>query len=185
MLEILLLGVAHEFQWENVAFLNRLTAGQLENYQEQRHCYELWVRQCVRGFQPKLIFDEMNLPEGDSTDRLTDTGVPWVYMDIPEEVRRKYGLTAIRNTMDELWIERVDSVRENHWLVVIESITTACKIDRALVVCGAAHLPSLSEKLRIAGHRVSSKSVFKESWCDLDWHPDELIREFALATRRQ
>jgi len=56
--------------------------------------YQKWIRERVKEFGPSLIFDEMNLAEEDHSDRLEDTGIPWVYMDIPEHVRRRFGLSV-------------------------------------------------------------------------------------------
>ena len=178
MLEILLVGVCHDFQWISPDFIRRLRPDAVEAYAQVRSRYEEWIRGCVREFGPLLIFDEMNLPEGATRERLCDTGRLWVYMDIPEDVRRKFGLIAFRTTLEDLWISGVDDVRENYWRVVIENMTAACRISRVLAICGSAHLASCEERLRDAGHVVSQKDMFAEGWCDLSWHPDPLTREY-------
>jgi hypothetical protein len=103
MLEILLLGVIHQCQRDMMTLPENLRAV----YSEQRALYGQWVRGHVKDFSPELIFDEMNLPENEARNRLRDTGVLWVYMDIPEEVRMRFGLSGSRPPGSE-WLPEID-----------------------------------------------------------------------------
>jgi hypothetical protein len=171
MLEILLLGVIHDYQWEKKMPLPEYLWAL---YLEQRTLYAQWVRGHVREFGPELIFDEMNLPQSKTCDdaeglnRLSDTGVLWVYMDIPEEVRKKFGLSACRQPGSE-WLPEIDEPREDYWVLVIEKISEACKLKKVFVLCGAAHLESFGSKLKRLGHQVEMTDVRTEPWFNLGW----------------
>lgn len=172
MLRILLIGAVHEYQWAcDNAFGFAVKSGQLPLYQSQRALYRKWIREQVRDFCPDLIFDEMNSVGGDSDDRLEDTGVLWVYMDIPELVRKKFGLSIARNSSGRERVKEVDEPREIYWQMVIEGISSACKIQTLLVICGLAHLDSFAGRLSASGHQVSVKNVRDESWNDESWRP--------------
>src|SRR5580698_5037852 len=99
MLNILLLGVVHQYQHQDPNFLY-LPKDKAKIYLGQIRAYSQWVRAQIDGFAriddfvPQLIFDEMNLPEWEPFNRLGDLQViPWMYMDIPEHVRKWFKLT--------------------------------------------------------------------------------------------
>ena len=167
MLEILLLGVIHQYQWD-CDFTPPLQPDMRTAYLDQRVRYGRWVRDHVQNFSPDLIFDEMNLPESEE-DRLRDTGVLWVYMDIPEDVRMKYGLTANRGLPGCEWLPEIDEPRENYWQFVVERISAACKLSRVMILCGLAHLDSFGNKLRQSGHQVQAVNLRNEPWVNEDW----------------
>jgi hypothetical protein len=163
MLNILLLGVVHEFQRQdpNFLYLPKEKAG---IYLGQVRHYSQWVRAQNDSFVPELIFDEMNLPEWERFNRLEDLRVvPWMYLDIPENVRKWFKLTAGRPAGKEI-IPEIDEPRERHWLKVIESVTTECKANKVAVLCGAAHLPTFSKKLVDAGYDVKSLDCRDADW---------------------
>jgi hypothetical protein len=163
MLNVLLIGVVHEFQRQDPNFLF-LPKEKAEIYLEQVRSYSQWVRAEIEKFQPQVIFDEMNLPEWEPFNRLADFRVlPWVYMDIPEHVRKLFQLTAPRPPGKEI-IPEIDEPRERHWLKMIESISTECKKHSVVVLCGAAHLPTFSKKLIEAGHEVTSLDCRNAAW---------------------
>jgi hypothetical protein len=166
MLEILLLGVIHQCQRDMMTLPESLRAV----YSEQRTLYGQWVRGHVRDFSPDLIFDEMNLPENEARNRLRDTGVLWVYMDIPEEVRMRFGLSGSRSPGSE-WLPEIDEPREEYWLLVIEKMSQACNLKRVLVLCGAAHLDSFANKLKRRGHQLVVKDLRTETWVNFNWIP--------------
>jgi hypothetical protein len=170
MLRILLVGVMHEHQWEwDKSPGSMLQSSQLLTYRSQRALYREWIRKQVREFTPELIFDEMNSVHGDSDDRLEDTGVSWLYMDIPELVRQKFGLSIARNSPDREWVKEVDEPRETYWQTVIVGLSSACKVRNVLVICGLAHLNSFAARLKSSGHELSVKNVRDESWNDESW----------------
>jgi hypothetical protein len=172
MLRILLIGVAHEYQWEcDKTFGFAIQSGKLSLFRSQRALYREWIRKQVRDFSPDLIFDEMNSVYGESDDRLEDTGVSWVYMDIPEQVRKKFGLSIARNSHGREWVREVDEPREIYWQMVIEGISSACKVQTVLAICGLAHLGSFASRLALSGHAVSVKNVRDEFWNDESWRP--------------
>jgi hypothetical protein len=111
----------------------------------------------------------MNLPEWEHFNRLEDFMViPWMYMDIPENVRKMFNLIAARPPGKE-FIPEIDEPRERHWLKVIESVSTECKLHDIAVLCGAAHLPTFSQKLAEAGHQVTSMDVRQTDWYSADY----------------
>lgn len=168
MLNVLLLGVVHEYQRQDPLFLY-LPKDRAEIYLEQVRQYAQWVRAQIDGFVPQLIFDEMNLPEWEHFNRLEDLHVvPWMYMDIPEHVRKRFNLTATRTPGKEI-IPEIDEPRERHWLKMIESVSTECKLNDVAVLCGAAHLPTFSQKLSDAGHQVKSIDVRQTNWYRADY----------------
>jgi hypothetical protein len=61
-------------------------------------------------------------------------------------------------------IPEIDEPRERHWLKMIESVSTECKLDRVVVLCGAAHLPTFSKKLVEAGHEVTPLDCRSADW---------------------
>jgi len=81
------------------------------------------------------------------------------------------GLSAERNSPSREWVKEVDEPREIYWQMVIEGISTACKIQNVLATCGLAHLGSFSKRLASSGHQVSVKNVRDESWNDESWRP--------------
>lgn len=169
MLNILLIGVVHEYQWQDPKFLY-LPKDKAEIYLGQVHSYSQWVRAQIDGFvqvdgaPPQLIFDEMSLPEWEPFNRLQDLQVvPWMYMDIPEHVRKWFNLTAPRPPGKEI-IPEIDEPRERHWLKMIESVSAECKLSNIVVLCGAAHLPTFSKKLTDAGHSVKSMDCRDTDW---------------------
>jgi hypothetical protein len=89
-------------------------------------------------------------------------------MDIPENVRKWFKLTAGRPAGKEI-IPEIDEPRERHWLKVIESVSTECKLHNVVVLCGAAHLPNFSQKLIEAGHDVKSIDARKTEWYNADY----------------
>jgi hypothetical protein len=172
MPRILLTGVLHEYQWEwDKAFGFTLQSNQLSLHRSQRTLYREWIRSRVRDFGPDLIFDEMNSVCGDRDERLEGTGVLWVYMHIPELVRKRFGLSIERNSPSREWVKEVDEPREIYWKVVIEGISSACKVQNVLVTCGLAHLGSFGRRLASSGHQVSVKNVRDEFWNDESWRP--------------
>jgi hypothetical protein len=163
MLNILLLGVVHEFQWQDPRFLY-LPKPKAEIYLEQVRCYSQWVRAEIDSFHAQVIFDEMNLPECEPFNRLKDLRVvPWMYMDIPENVRALFQMIGNRIPGNEI-IPAIDEPRERHWLRVVESISTECKLDTIAVLCGAAHLPTFGQKLHDTGHSVTAFDCRREHW---------------------
>ena len=163
MLNVLLLGVVHEFQRQEPRFLY-MPKEKAEIYLAQVRLYAQWVRAQIDGFEAELIFDEMNLPEWEHFNRLEDFVVlPWMYMDIPENVRKRFGLTTVRTPGREIVLE-IDEPRERHWLKIIESVATECKLKNVVVLCGAAHLPAFSQKLIEAGFDVKSLDVRETEW---------------------
>lgn len=169
MLNILLLGVVHEYQQQSPKFLY-LPKDKAEIYLGQLASYSRWVREQITtiaqdgGSIPEVIFDEMNLPEWEPFNRLEDVGVHWVYMDIPERVRKRFKLTADDRGPGKEIIPEIDEPRERHWFKVIESISTECKLSTVVVLCGAAHLPTFSKKLTDAGHSVKSVDCRDTDW---------------------
>ncbi|MBB5331420.1 hypothetical protein [Tunturiibacter gelidoferens] len=168
MLNVLLLGAIHQYQHASERDAKCFSPDQVKTLGEQRGLFGAWVRVCVSDSQPELIFDEMNLPESAVSERFMDTEVPWVYMDIPEDVRARY---IPARSAGEPWLYRIDEPRERHWQLVIESITSACDLTRIIAICGAAHLESFSSKLRAAGHTVEVLSVRDMPWNDETWCP--------------
>jgi hypothetical protein len=168
MLIVLLLGVIHDYQMSLAGRTRFLQPKQCEELEQQQRFYSKWIRECVEDFAPDLIFDEMNLPEDAGEARLNDTGVLWVYMDIPEDVRKRFKLSVARRPGAE-WVEEIDEPRERHWQLVIESISTACDVKRIAVVCGLAHMIPFGARLRAAGHSVETKSVRDQPWNDEGW----------------
>jgi len=163
MLNILLLGVVHEYQRQDPLFLY-LPKEKAEIYIGQVRFYSQWVRSQIDSFVPELIFDEMNLPECEHFNRLEDLRVvPWMYMDIPENVRGWFKMKVPRVPGKEI-IPEIDEPRERHWFKVIESISTECKLSKVVVLCGAAHLPTFSKKLIEAGHSVQSIDCRDAEW---------------------
>jgi hypothetical protein len=163
MLNILLLGVVHEYQRQEPRFLY-MPKEKIEIYLAQVRLYAHWVRAHINGFEADLIFDEMNLPEWEHFNRLEDfIFVPWMYMDIPENVRKRFKLTTARTPGKEI-IPEIDEPRERHWLKMIESVSTECKLHNVVVLCGAAHLPTFSQKLIEAGHSVKSIDCRDADW---------------------
>jgi len=151
MLNVLLLGVVHEFQRQEPRFLY-LPKEKIEIYLAQVRLYSRWVRAQVAGFETQLIFDEMNLPEWEHFNRLEDfVVVPWMYMDIPENVRKIFRLTTTARSPGKEIVPEIDEPCERHWLKTIESVSTECKLQNVVVLCGAAHLPTFSQKLIQAG----------------------------------
>jgi hypothetical protein len=170
MLRVLLIGVMHEHQWEwDKSLGSTLRMSQLPTYRSQRALYREWIRAEVREFSPDLIFDEMNSVNGNSEDRLEDTGTLWLYMDIPELVRQKFGLSIERNSPGREWVKEVDEPREIYWQATIEGISSACKVRNVLVTCGLAHLDSFAGRLKSSGHEVSIKNVRNQIWNDESW----------------
>jgi hypothetical protein len=193
MLNVLLLGVIHDYQelsdprghpLSPASFESLLAPGEIGSLllrdpigslYSQRRYYAAWVRACVRDFQPRLIFDEMNFAESQLEERLDDTDVLWVYMDIPQGVRERFSLTCERGP-GTFWVDAIDTPREQHWQLVIESITTACKVTRVVVICGLAHLDTFSTRLRAAGHGVEVKNVRDEPWINEPWNKRKEMR---------
>jgi hypothetical protein len=172
MLQILLIGVIHQYQWEWDKDSGwALRADQLALYRNQRALYGAWIRSQVRDFGPNLIFDEFNSVCGDPNDRLEDTGVSWVYMDVPQSVRKKFDLSMDPRPAGFEWVREIDEPRETYWQAVIEGISIACKVEKVLVTCGLAHLDSLRGRLTASGHAVSYRSVRDELWVDENWCP--------------
>ncbi len=179
MARILLIGAIHEYQRESAhcSMVLRPWPEKLKLYLDQRAEYQKWIRERVKEFGPSLIFDEMNLAEEDHSDRLEDTGIPWVYMDIPEHVRRRFGLSVPRSPENPI-IKEVDERRESHWRVVVGTLSQILEVDRVMVICGAAHLELLNqkepfgEKLRDDGHDVDTIDIRNEPWCNLGWKTD-------------
>jgi hypothetical protein len=68
-------------------------------------------------------------------------------MDIPEEVRKRFGFSALRPPGKE-WVDHIDEPRKRHWLLMIESISAKCNLTRIVAIGGLAHLESFSSKLR-------------------------------------
>ena|ERR1039457_4491908 len=171
MLEILLIGVIHDYQWDRSSDLSRcIQTEKLATYQKQRKFYREWIRAQVINFSPCLIFDELNsVRSNDPDDRLEDTGVLWVYMDIPESVRKEFGLSMGQRPPGCEWIKEIDEPREVYWQMVIEGICSACKVQKALVICGLAHLAQFVKRLRASGHEVSARNLRDESWIDETW----------------
>jgi hypothetical protein len=172
--KISLIGTIHDYQRESAHFSFVLgpQPEKLELYRGQQAQYQRWVRQQIDKFKPQLIFDEMNLAEDDHQGRLEDTGVPWVYMDIPEHVRKAFGLSVARST-DKPIVEEVDHPRELFWQMVISTLTKQLKVEQATVICGAAHLECFSDKLRQDGHElVQILDVRRAEWIDLGWAPE-------------
>lgn len=164
MLNILLLGVVHEFQRQEPRFLYNKPKEKVEIYLAQLRLYAHWVRAQINGFETELIFDEMNLPEWEHFNRLEDFRyIPWMYMDIPENVRKRFELTATRIPGKEI-IPEIDEPRERHWLKMIESVSTECKLHNVVVLCGAAHLPTFSQKLIDAGYSVKAMDCRDADW---------------------
>src|ERR1700743_2054995 len=96
MLNVLLLGVVHDFQGQKPWFFH-MPREKVEIYLAQLGFYAHWVRAQINDFEAELIFDEMNLPEWEHFNRLRDLLlVPWMYMDIPENVRKRFSLTTAR-----------------------------------------------------------------------------------------
>jgi hypothetical protein len=172
MVEILLLGVIHNYQREHPYPI--LLKDRFALFAEQKALYGRWVREHVKNFGPELIFDEMNLREKEEDNRLRDTGVLWVYMDIPEEVREKFGLSRSRSPGSE-WLAGIDEPREDYWLLVIEKMSEACKLKKVLVLCGAAHLGSFGNKLKRSGHQVEVRDLRNEPWVDYSWIPGKAL----------
>lgn len=168
-----MLGVIHEYQYIRDGEQRIFSEDQLEALNEQHRFYSAWVRGCIREFRSELIFDEMNLPEDAMIARLADTGILWVYMDIPENVRTQYIPPRLPG---EHWLYRIDEPRERHWLLVIESISAVCNLKRTVVICGLAHLESLSGKLRERGYEVETQSVRDQTWNDESWCPSRSIK---------
>jgi hypothetical protein len=163
MLNIHLLGVVHEFQRQEPGFLY-MPKEKAEIYLAQVRSYAQWVRAQIDSSGAELIFDEMNLPEWEQFNRLEDFAfVPWMYMDIPENVRKRYGLTTVRSPGREI-VPEIDEPRERHWLKIIESVSTECKLQNVVVLCGAAHLPTFSRKLIGAGFDVELLDVREAEW---------------------
>jgi hypothetical protein len=131
----------------------------------QRACYIAWIWTHIHSFSPQIIFDEMNLAEGDY--KFAESGIPWVYMDIPEHVREKFDLKVART--EEALIPRVDEPREKYWLNLVEQMVIACDTSKAMVICGAAHLDSFGVKLRDRGHVVTAFDMRSEAWYDDRW----------------
>ncbi len=137
-----------------------------EIYLAQLRLYSQWVRTQIDRFEAELIFDEMNLPEWEHFNRLEDfLLVPWMYMDIPENVRKRFNLTTPRQPGKEI-VPEIDEPRERHWRKIIESICAECKLQKIVVLCGAAHLPTFSQKLIEAGYDVQSVDVRETEWYD-------------------
>ena len=170
MLQILLIGVIHQYQWEwDKNFGWALQADQLALYRGQRELYREWIRSLARDFGPDLIFDELNSVYGDPDDRLEDIGVSWVYMDVPESVRRKFGLSKDPRPPGLEWMKEIDEPREAYWQTMMEGVSAACKVNKVLVTCGLAHLDSFGGKLTTSGHAVVRRSVREEVWIDESW----------------
>jgi hypothetical protein len=91
-----------------------------------------------------------------------------MYMDIPEHVRKRFKLTAARTPGKEI-IPEIDEPRERHWLKMIESVSIECKLHNVVVLCGAAHLPTFSQKLIEAGHDVKSIDARETEWYNADY----------------
>src|ERR1700727_1603902 len=126
MFDILLLGVEHKYQRHHMLFI---PDEKYIIYLSQRKHYAEWVRGEITRFKPQIILDEMNLPEDEPENRLEDTHVPWVYMDIPEHVRKLFKLSKEDREPGEEIIPEIDEPREKHWLLVINSTSTACGIN--------------------------------------------------------
>ncbi len=163
MPNVLLLGVVHEFQRQDPRFLY-VSKEKAEIYLAQVRLYSQWVRAQIDGFEAELIFDEMNLPEWEHFNRLEDfIVVPWMYMDIPENVRKRFNLTTVRQPGKEI-VPEIDERRERHWLKIIESVCAECNLEKVVVLCGAGHLPTFSQKLTEAGCDVKSVDVREMQW---------------------
>lgn len=175
MLNVLLLGVIHEYQYVRDGEQCVFSENQRAALNEQRRFYGEWVRRRTRDYRSELIFDEMNLPEDATTAKLVDTGILWVYMDIPQGVRQRFGLSKEPRLPGEELIPSIDEPRERHWLLVIESISAECNLDRIVAICGCAHLESFSGKLRERGHEVETQSVRDQTWNDESWCPSRSI----------
>lgn len=168
MPSVLLLGVVHEFQRQDPRFLY-MSKDKSEIYLAQVRFYSHWVRAQIDGFEAELIFDEMNLPEWEHFNRLEDfLVVPWMYMDIPENVRKRFSLTTVRQPGKEI-VPGIDEPRERHWLKIIESVCSECKLNKIVVLCGAAHLPTFSQKLIEAGCDIKSIDVRETEWYNADY----------------
>jgi hypothetical protein len=120
----------------------------------------------IRHFQPRIIFDEMNLAETDY--KFEESDVPWVYMDVPRHVRQHFDLMAVRLPGVPL-IPTVDEPREKYWLSVVEQMSVACKVSKVMVICGLAHLESFGQKLRANGHQVTGLNMREQNWYDDRW----------------
>jgi len=143
-----------------------LSKKQVEIYLAQSRLYARWVREQIAAFEAQLIFDEMNLPEWEPFNRLEDLGaVPWMYMDIPENVRNWFKLSADRSHGNDI-VPELDEPRERHWLKMIESVCAECKATKVAVLCGAAHLSTFSRKLIDVGHQVTKIDVRNAEWYD-------------------
>jgi hypothetical protein len=59
MLNVLLLGVVHEFQRQEPRFLY-MPKEKAEIYLAQVRLYAQWIRTQIDDFETELIFDEMN-----------------------------------------------------------------------------------------------------------------------------
>jgi hypothetical protein len=163
MLNVLLLGVVHEFQRQDPRFLY-LPNEKAKIYLAQVRLYAQWVRAQIDCSKTEVIFDEMNVPEWEHFNRLEDfIVIPWMYMDIPENVRKRFGLIPVRTPGIEI-VPEIDEPREKHWLSTIESVCTGCKLKNIAVLCGAAHLPTFSQKLIKAGFDVKSIDVRDTDW---------------------
>jgi hypothetical protein len=112
MPNVLLLGVVHEFQRQDPRFLY-MPKEKSEIYLAQVRLYSQWVRAQISGFEAEVIFDEMNLPESEHFNGLEDfLVVPWMYMDIPENVRKRFNLTTTREPGKEIVPEIDNHVRD-------------------------------------------------------------------------
>jgi hypothetical protein len=132
MLEIALLGTNHLYQRQQLFPI----AAFIELGAHQRACYIAWVWQHIHSFAPQVIFDEMDLAESDY--KFEESAVPWVYMDIPEHVRARFGLKVARTGESNL-TPSVDEPRENYWLNLVEQMVIACEVSKVIVICGANH----------------------------------------------
>jgi hypothetical protein len=52
---------------------------------------------------------------------------------------------------------------------MIESVSIECKLHNVVVLCGAAHLPTFSQKLIEAGHDVKSIDARETEWYNADY----------------
>lgn len=160
MLDILLLGVVHDYQRQRPFEIEACA----ELGADQRAKYIGWIWRFIRDFRPQIMFDEMNLAEGDY--KFEETCVPWVYMDIPEHVRKRF-MSVVRTGSG--LCPSVDEPREEYWLSLVERMSHVCNLSRIMVICGAAHLDSFGGKLSAKGHHVSSADIREEDWFDPSW----------------
>jgi hypothetical protein len=163
-IEILLVGIMHQYQWRESSIPSQLEQSQRSRFVER-------VREIVRNFQPNVVADET--PDTDNPQLLAILPTRPVPVDIPHE-RKLSRRFDIRRSF-RFVCPYVDSVRERYWRHRLHHLVIGRPEPRVLMFIGALHLEgcfqriAFPELLMRAGYSVEIVNLYKEADWDHSW----------------